>query len=86
MPSEIEILNNGKPVLIDDDMSVMPRCGSCLEPLFTAERWEAIVRNSEDAVSVDLTPLNEVLASLGLILGRSRERHQCHCYVIPEYP
>lgn len=49
MATELLDLPNGG-ILIDDDMGVIPLCGSCLEPLFTESAWYSVCKAADHMI------------------------------------
>lgn len=66
----------GMGVLIDHDMTVMPRCGSCMEPLFASYVWASVTRGADDMVRTG-TPRDEVLDGLVSLLQATYKDHSC---------
>lgn len=81
-----ELLPIGAGVLIEKDIAVVPRCGSCYEPLYSYWAWNAIVRSADNMVQAG-TVRHEVLEALIVVLTGDVERHPCYVkYVIEEEP
>ena len=76
-------LPNGTSVLIEHDMAVVPRCGSCFEPLFAEWAWRQVHVTADLMVRDFGKDREEVLASVVALIMESLDKHD-HPYVIEE--
>jgi hypothetical protein len=75
----------GGVIVIESEMRVIPRCGSCFEPLFTYMRWQAICDGADKAVMIK-QPKDEVLTAVIELVGVSLQTHVCLRNIIEEEP
>lgn len=79
MTEERLVFKEGPPsgVLIDHDMSVVPRCGSCLEPLFTQHQWSVICQAVDHYVGSNTWTKDEALEALVALIQHTLIEHPC---------
>lgn len=73
-------------VLIEPDMSVIPRCGFCLEPLLSAVWWQSTQREA-DRMVLEGNGRDETLRGVLAFLSDRYADHvdrTCRIYVIDE--
>lgn len=64
-------------VLIDYDMSVVPTCGSCLEPLFGKYKWASVVRGANEMVASGKHSRDDTLSAVVDLLMTTCTEHPC---------
>lgn len=87
MPEELLPMDGpARGVLIDHDMSVVPRCGSCLEPLFTQAQWLLVCRGADHYVGSNQWTRDEALEALVALIQHMFNDHPCPlgAYIIYE--
>lgn len=80
------VLSNGASVLIEHEMAVVPRCGSCFEPLFTEQRWYSLCRAADHMVGSGEYTKDQVLETVIEYVTLEVEQHGHPIFVIEEEP
>lgn len=67
---------NGTSVLIEQEMGVVPRCGSCFEPLLSEAAWYAVCIKADELVGSGQHKGTEVIEALiGMVAQRAAQGH-----------
>lgn len=77
-------------IIIDDEMGVIPLCGSCLEPLFTENAWFSVCK-AADHMIYEGTDKDEALRAVIDHMLDTHTKHAVLCsrgisHEIPEEP